>query len=101
MYSAPSSICSTSEGEAGSRHDMTVGGFAMPDRGVAVRRPGTPTFRRALLIIVLAALAAGCTITIEGGGQGHLVLHMLHIPASVTHISYVARSDAGLGHYRG
>lgn len=73
----------------------------MSHKGVAVHHRRAPGFRTALLIIALAALVAGCTITIEGGGHGHLVMHMLHIPENVTRISYVARSDAGLGHYRG
>lgn len=54
--------------------------------------------RKRLVIPVIALLLAGCTITTSN--IGHLIIHVWNVPGSVVHLSYVAKSDAGWGHYR-
>lgn len=51
--------------------------------------------RRFLLVVVglLALVVAGCSIVIEGGGSGRLVLRLKDIPSGFTSISYVATNQ--------
>lgn len=48
-----------------------------------------------IVISLLAIIIAGCTITIEGGGDGHLVLVISNIPDDVRSLRYTAQHDNG------